>query len=206
MSSHYSKHNNDRPSGNCNKTKQKPIIAFLKNQRTGQRIRLGEFSSRKVKLGDVITSAGGVDTSIDGWIPDGKVPSLLYLRNRVPLEEWAERSLGSLLGPDALNGGSFLISLIVEDSNLVSMPRSVVAEASEANTTKKNMSIESALQLILCGPLSKRNDCISTLLKYIEGLVKFSKESDKYEIVRKINMSNSTFVSKVGSVRGGGKY
>ena len=187
------------------KSANKPIIVFLKNQATGQRIRLGEYSSKTIKLGDVVA---GASVGIDSWIPEGKVASLLYLRNRVPLDEWSGCSLGSLLGSDAANGGSFLITFIVEDSSLTPMPRSAVPETTVISNGKKkeNISMESALQLILRGPVSTRDPCLSTLLKYIEALLKFDmKGSDKYEKVRRINISNSSFVSKVGSVRGGGK-
>ena len=193
-------------SGSMGKNENKIIKLHIKNQQTGERAALGEFKGvKRTTLLDVMKQNESLMSHWLGANDSNHVISLLYLRNKVPQDEWGTQTLSKFL---CAQEGTFLITLVAEES-IISIPRNNnPLEAVETVSVKKkeNMSMDTALQLIQKCSFTASKECISTLLKYVEALLKFNiVGSEKYGKVRKINMANGAFKSRVGSVRGGSK-
>jgi len=154
--------------------------------------------------------------------------SILYLRNKVSSNVWGSTSLQTLLGADCVNGGTFLLNLSIDGQisaddgssfpvggNVLGTTAAAVISSSNntsanigkaASTTCNVMSMGAALQLICQHSPVTSKECIVTLSKYVDALIKYnSMDQDRhiYEKVRKINLSNAGFVKKVGGIKGG---
>ena len=208
-----------------NTTQRRPLKLVLQHQ--SRRIPLPTDYSNKsssTKISKVMADHADILNSIVDESSSTKY-SLLYLRNKVSSDVWESTSLQSLLGKDCMNGGTFLLNLSISSmSSSFTDKKNVLGttaaassnshtnaiNSSSSTTTNKaatTMSMGAALQLICQHSPASSKECISTLSKYMDALIKYNTmDQGRYEKVRKINLANAGFVKKVGGIKGGGTY
>lgn len=208
-----------------NTTQRRPLKLVLQHQ--SRRIPLPTDYSNKsssTKISKVMADHADILNSIVDESSSTKY-SLLYLRNKVSSDVWESTSLQSLLGKDCMNGGTFLLNLSIssmsssftDKKNVLGMTAAASSNShtnainsSSSTTTNKaatTMSMGAALQLICQHSPASSKECISTLSKYMDALIKYNTmDQERYEKVRKINLANAGFVKKVGGIKGGVEF
>jgi len=182
---------------------RKPIKLFVKNQITNQRTCLGDFPNPGRTT---VAEAMSKDPQVLNWVSECNFCcSVVYLRSKTRYDKWDKTLLTKLLGQGC--SGSYILTFNLEQR---SSPPDVGGGGSNAlvdsSPKQTSISLQSALQMILTAKEGQAasNACISTLLKYVNGLLKYNTiDNERYEKVRKINTANATFVSKVSNVNGG---